>query len=143
MTVTFAENERPFKPQQVDLSRLSDCHLLNCVTHKHIGIVDFRPRTMNIYAQPLDQVGIRWEVLPAEMLPAIYGAVLAMDEGRAGREENQILQAGLTYLRGQQVEAIILACTEIPLILAEAGQGEDLINPAQLLAEATVRYAIA
>lgn len=138
---------------QEEIEQAADCKVLSMIdvtvnevqrrNLKHIGIVDFRPRTMNIYAQPLDQVGIRWEVLPAEMLPAIYGAVLAMDEGRAGREENQILQAGLTYLRGQQVEAIILACTEIPLILAEAGQGEDLINPAQLLAEATVRYAIA
>ena len=76
------------------------------------------------------------------MLPGMYGAVLAVDERRAGREENQILRAGLSYLREQQVDAIILACTEIPLMLYEADQSEDIINPAQLLAEATVRYAI-
>lgn len=109
---------------------------------KHIGVVDFRPATMSVYSQPLDKVGIRWEALPPEMLPALYRAILAVDEGQAGREENERVQAGLTYLRAQKVDAIILACTEIPLMLDEADQQEDLINPAQLLAEAAVRYAM-
>jgi aspartate/glutamate racemase len=64
-----------------------------------------------------------------------------VDEGHAGKEENQTVQAGLTYLRAQKVDGIILACTEIRLMLQEVDQEEDLINPAQLLAEATLRYA--
>lgn len=137
---------------QKEIEQAAGCNVLSMIdvtvdevqrrNLKHIGIVDFRPATMNVYSQPLDQAGIRWEALPPEMLPAMYGAVLAVDEGRAGSEENQILQAGLSYLRGQQVDAIILACTEIPLMLDEADQSEDIINPAQLLAEATVRYSV-
>jgi aspartate racemase len=40
------------------------------------------------------------------------------------------------------VEGIILGCTEIPLLLGEAADGPDLINPLQLLAEAAVRFAM-
>ena len=109
---------------------------------KRVGIVDFRPANLSVYPHPLDQVGIHWEALPPEMLPGLYRTVLAVDEGQAGEEENQMVRAGLTYLRAQKVDGLILACTEILLMLHEAEQEEDLINPAQLLAEATVRYAI-
>jgi aspartate/glutamate racemase len=37
----------------------------------------------------------------------------------------------------------VLGCTEIPLLLGEAGDAGDLVNPLALLAEATVRFAIA
>ena len=36
----------------------------------------------------------------------------------------------------------VLGCTEIPLLLGEAAEADDLINPAQLLAEAAVRFAL-
>jgi aspartate/glutamate racemase len=36
----------------------------------------------------------------------------------------------------------VLGCTEIPLLLGEAGDAGDLINPLALLAEATVRCAV-
>lgn len=109
---------------------------------KHVGIIDFRPASLSVYAGPLEQMGIRWEALPSEMLPAMYRAILAVDEGREGRKDYQAVQAGLTYLRSQNVDSIILACTEIRFMLAETDQQDDLIDPAQLLAEATVRYAI-
>jgi aspartate/glutamate racemase len=41
------------------------------------------------------------------------------------------------------VDGIILGCTEIPLLLRENGDEPDLVNPAQLLAEATVKHALA
>jgi aspartate/glutamate racemase len=40
------------------------------------------------------------------------------------------------------VDGVVLGCTEIPLLLGEAGDAGDLINPLALLAEATVRYAV-
>ncbi|MEO6457976.1 MAG: hypothetical protein ABIO92_06845 [Chloroflexia bacterium] len=49
----------------------------------------------------------------------------------------------MAALRGQGADGIILGCTEIPLLLRERGVAPDLINPAELLAEAAVRHAIA
>jgi aspartate/glutamate racemase len=37
----------------------------------------------------------------------------------------------------------VLGCTEIPLLLPDGGDAADLINPASLLADAAVRYALA
>jgi aspartate racemase len=44
--------------------------------------------------------------------------------------------------RARGVDGVILGCTEIPLLLRESADAADLINPAQLLSEATVRDAL-
>jgi aspartate/glutamate racemase len=45
-------------------------------------------------------------------------------------------------LRAKGVEGVIHGGTEIPLLLRGAAGEEDLIDPAQLLAEAAVRAAL-
>ena len=45
-------------------------------------------------------------------------------------------------LRVAGCDAVVLGCTEIPLLLGDAAEADDLINPAQLLAEAAVRGAL-
>jgi aspartate/glutamate racemase len=40
------------------------------------------------------------------------------------------------------VDGVVLGCTEIPLLLGEDAEAEDLVSPAALLAEAAVRMAI-
>jgi aspartate racemase len=137
---------------QDEIERAAGCKVLSMVdvtvgavqrrNLKHVGIVDFRPAHLSVYPHPLDQAGIRWEALPTDMLPALYQAALAVGEGRAGREEDRIARAGLAHLRARNVDGIILACTEIPFMLHDSDTEMDLINPAELLAEATVRFAI-
>src|SRR5262245_63296887 len=46
------------------------------------------------------------------------------------------------WRRGCGVEGIILGCTELPLLLREHAEAADLLNPAQLLAEAAVQLAL-
>ena len=46
----------------------------------------------------------------------MYAAVVAVDEGRAGAEEARLAQDGVAYLRARQVDGILLACTELPLM---------------------------
>ncbi len=36
----------------------------------------------------------------------------------------------------------VLGCSEIPLLLGNAAEADDLINPAQFLAEAAVGFAL-
>jgi aspartate racemase len=45
-------------------------------------------------------------------------------------------------LRALSVDAVVLGCTEIPLLLGDESEAPDLINPAALLADAAVRFAI-
>jgi aspartate racemase len=109
---------------------------------RHVGIVDFRPVPISVYPRPLENAGIRWTFVPDNMLAPLYGAVLAVDEGRTDVEGFQIARAGVAYLRMQDVDGIILACTEIPFMLDAPDAEADIINPLQLLAEATVRFAM-
>ncbi|CAA9267181.1 MAG: hypothetical protein AVDCRST_MAG26-2622 [uncultured Chloroflexia bacterium] len=109
---------------------------------RKVGIVDFRPQYMGVYPRPLDHAGIAWEALPDHRLDAMYAAVVAVDEGRAGAEEARLVQDGVAYLRSRQADAILLACTEIPLMLPDGGAAPDLINPVEFLADAAVRFAL-
>ena len=49
----------------------------------------------------------------------------------------------ITTLREQQVDGIIMGCSELPLLLQAESDALDLLNPVHLLAEAAVSYAIA
>ena len=63
-------------------------------------------------------------------------------EGRDGKEETEAARAAVGALRARSVEAAVLGCTEIPLLLRDESDAADLINPVELLAEAAVRFAI-
>jgi aspartate racemase len=69
-------------------------------------------------------------------------AVMRMQEGRAITEDTQAAREAVAYLRIKQVDGIILGCTELPLLLPDYAADPDLINPAQLLAEAAIRFAL-
>lgn len=45
-------------------------------------------------------------------------------------------------LRSRRVEGVILGCTEIPLLLREQAEAADLLNPAEILAQAAARRAL-
>ncbi|MDQ3705838.1 MAG: aspartate/glutamate racemase family protein [Chloroflexota bacterium] len=98
-----------------------------------------------VYMAPLDQLGAPYETLSGELEElrnSLDRAIIALMEGRAGPGETAIAMEAVEALRGKGADGIILGCTEIPLLLGEAAQAPDLINPAALLAEAAVRYAL-
>lgn len=105
-----------------------------------IGVLELGERTM--YAEPLGQLGVRVSYIPPELQQPLDAGIFALDEGREGPESRAAAQAAVDYLRGQGVEAILLACSEIPLLLGPNADAPDLINPIQLLAEAAVRRAM-
>ncbi|HZB95226.1 MAG TPA: aspartate/glutamate racemase family protein [Herpetosiphonaceae bacterium] len=111
--------------------------------YRCVGVVDFRPPAWCIYTEPLRAAGIRTEVVPAERLLALQEAVHAVDEGRVDPAGRMLVQACMRDLRAQQVDGILLACTELPLLLDPADLGSDVLDPIVYLAEAAVRYAIA
>jgi len=65
-----------------------------------------------------------------------------LHEGRDTAESAEIVRDAVATLRAWNVEGIILGCTEHPLLLREDADAPDLVNPAQLLAEAAVTYAL-
>jgi aspartate racemase len=95
-----------------------------------------------IYTRRLDSLAVAHEVLEPERREPIDAAIFAVMEGREDDSDRHLVREAVAWLRGRRVEGIILGCTELPLLLREHAEGADLLNPAQLLAEAAVRLAL-
>jgi aspartate racemase len=105
----------------------------------HVGVLGlFEPR---VYQVALAQLGIACETIESDLQKRLDQAIRAVAEGRAD-ETHAVAREAVAALRAQNVEAIILGCTEIPFMLPESDSDPTLINPTQLLAEATVRAAM-
>ncbi len=105
-----------------------------------VGVVGLG--TPHVYLTPLQQRGVAVVVLPSTLQQPLDEAIFALMEGRDGAESSRVARSAVDELRAHDVDSIILGCTEVPLLLGENAEVADLINPAQLLAETVVRYAI-
>ena len=95
-----------------------------------------------VYTRPLAQLGIAYETIEIDLRAKLDESILKLMEGRDDAASTSIAREAIAVLRTRGVDGIILGCTEIPLLLHEYADAPDLINPAQLLAEAAVRYAV-
>jgi aspartate racemase len=95
-----------------------------------------------IYTRRLDALSIAHQVLEPERREPIDAAVFRVMEGREDDSDRRRVHDAVAWLRGRRVEGIILGCTELPLLLREHAEAADLLNPAQLLAEAAVQLAL-
>ncbi|HKQ57163.1 MAG TPA: amino acid racemase [Candidatus Eisenbacteria bacterium] len=108
---------------------------------KRIGVIG-----MGLPAVYLDRfapLGLVHETLDEAARAELDRAILKLMEGRDDDASRRVAHDAVTSLRARNVDGTILGCTEIPLMLGAAADAPDLINPAQLLAEAAVARAIA
>ena len=95
------------------------------------------------YLAPLREAGIAVELVDDEAQRALDDAAFAVMEGRADdATPRAAARAAIDTLRGRGVDGIILGCTEFPLLLPDADDAPDMINPTQVLADAAVRHAM-
>ena len=95
-----------------------------------------------IYVDPLQARGVCCEAIDAARQAQLDAAILRLMEGREGPAERETARTAVETLRGRGVDGLVLGCTEIPLLLGEEAEAKDFVNPAALLAEAMVRFAI-
>jgi len=96
-----------------------------------------------IYTRRLDSLSVAHEVLEPARREPIDAAIFRVMEGREDDSDRRLVHDAVAWLRGRRVDGIILGCTELPLLLREHAEAADLLNPAQLLAEAAVQLALA
>jgi aspartate racemase len=94
------------------------------------------------YVDALRQRDIACERIDATLQRRLDAGIQSVMEGRDGKVETDAARAAVGDLRARAVEAVVLGCTEIPLLLRDESDATDLINPVALLAEAAVRFAI-
>jgi aspartate racemase len=107
---------------------------------KKVGVVTFGPPT--VYAVPLEKRGITYECIPHELNNRLRRSIIRYQAGQEDATDRAIAQEAIAALRSQNVDGVIMGCTEIPLLLQSEANAPDLLNPAQYLAEAAVRYAL-
>jgi aspartate racemase len=105
------------------------------------GVIGFNgpPR---VYLDPLEQRGLRCATIDADLQSGLDGGIRAVAEGRESAADAVAARAAVGALRSSGADGVVLGCTEIPLLLGEASEAADLVNPLALLAEATVRFAL-
>lgn len=108
---------------------------------RKVGVLGFGNPV--VYTNPLEKLNIACETVEVELRARLDDSIRKLMEGRNDFESKASAEAAIDALRAKRVDGIILGCTEIPLLLEESAQAPDLLNPAQLLAEAAVRYSMA
>jgi aspartate racemase len=106
---------------------------------KKVGALGFPMESVPIYTKLLSELGFTVELIDAELQTRLNAAIMALMEGRVF---DNTAEDAVAVLRQRGVDGIILGCTEIPLLLGNPDE-PDLISPLALLAEATVKFAIA
>ena len=110
---------------------------------KKVGIIAIGLSLKNrLFQTPLDELKIKYEVIPDDLVNNIDKSVFKVMEGEDPRQLEKPAIDAVRYLRKKGVDGIILGCTEVPLLLGSKAQEKDLINPSSLLAEAAVKFAI-
>jgi aspartate racemase len=107
---------------------------------KRVGVLGLM--TLEIYTRRLTEMGIGFEAVGNELQKEIDKTVFRVMEGRDDEHDRSILIEAIQDLRDKKVDGIIPGCTEIPLLLAKEMDADDLVNPAQLLAEEAIKYAV-
>jgi aspartate racemase len=108
---------------------------------RRVGVTGFAAAPA-VYLDPLRQRGVECATIDAARQAPLDAAIHAVAEGRDGAAHVAAARAAVGALRSQEVDGVVLGCTEIPLLLEADGPQPDLVNPAALLAEAAVRFAI-
>jgi aspartate racemase len=106
-----------------------------------VGVLGFNGAPQ-LYLSPLQERGIACVEIGRAAQEPLDAGIKAVMEGRNGPSEAGPARAALAALRTQGAEGIILGCTELPFLLGDEAEAGDLLNPAALLADITVRYAI-
>jgi aspartate racemase len=109
--------------------------------YRRVGVTGFAGAPAG-YLDPLRQRGIHCATIDSQAQAPLDAGIYAVAEGRDGAAHAAAARTAIAALRSQAVDGIVLGCTEIPLLLAADALQADLINPAALLAEAAVRFAL-
>jgi aspartate racemase len=94
------------------------------------------------YVNRFESEGVPFVVPPDDVRGALDEAIYRTLEGATTDRHGRAAHAAVDWLRGHPARPIVMGCTEIPLLLGEAADAPDLINPGRLLARAAVRKAI-
>jgi aspartate racemase len=94
------------------------------------------------YVDALTRRGVEIERIDERLQARVDAGIQAVMEGREAKEHTEAARAAVHDVRARAADAVVLGCTEIPLLLGDERDAPDLVDPVALLAEAAVRFSI-
>jgi aspartate racemase len=107
---------------------------------RRVGVLGFHQPL--VYTKPLSNSGVECHTVEGDIAARVDASVLKVMEGRDDASCQLAVTEAIAVLKSRNVDGILLGCTEIPLMIPEEADAREYLNPAQLLAEAAVRFAI-
>lgn len=96
---------------------------------------------LRLYHGKLEARGLR-AISPAQADQEIVQSVIfSVKAGDKGPEVREMIRGVAERLAAQGAEALLTACTELPLVLQDGGVGVPVVDPTHALAMAAVRFA--
>lgn len=107
--------------------------------HKKIGIMG-TPSTLKykLYQKPLEKAGIKVLIPTGDQIKTLESVIRNVIAGKLLKSDTQKLQKIADFLKAQGAEAIILGCTELPLVFPKK-YSLPILNSTLLLSEALLR----
>lgn len=93
----------------------------------------------NLYKEPLEQNGISVCIPNTAGQEEVVRCILSVIAGKAGEQERTTLQKEVESLAEAGAEAVILGCTELPILLKQSMTNVPLLDSLQLLADASCK----
>ncbi|MEW6048308.1 MAG: amino acid racemase [Bacillota bacterium] len=94
-----------------------------------------------LYQRAFDEIGLRTVVPPADAQDKVMEAIYLVKGGKAGQARPLALEVLAELSRTLKLSAVVLGCTELPLILSQGDTEIPLIDSTEVLARATVEQA--
>ncbi len=95
----------------------------------------------NLYQLAFEQRGLRSITPNVDGQRRVSQAIADVKAGHVGPEQTELVRKTALSLVSQGAQVLIVACTELPLILTSADVTVTLVDPTQVLAESAVARA--
>jgi len=107
------------------------------------GILGTR-QTINsgVYQKKLSNLGKTSELPTAKQQEKITKIILNILAGKKLESDKKSILKIISQFRGKGCDAVILGCTELPLLISQKDSDLKLYDTLQILAEATVEYSV-
>ena len=95
----------------------------------------------NLYQKELLKVGVEVIVSDPQSQAKVMDAILRIKAGREKEKARKELTEAANLLIERKAEALILGCTEVPLVITAGDFPVPMFDSTRILAEATVKFA--
>lgn len=110
---------------------------------KKVGIIAIGITLKNkLYQTALIENRIQFEDIPEDLSTSIDAAIFHVMEGSSNLNDISLAESALNYLKDKKVEAIILGCTELPILFTNYLNENYILNPISLVALAAVKKSV-